>query len=582
MRAKSSGTTSMATISAPASSARWASSGPERSSASRRETLLEMVMTTVRTAPDDSRGGLRAPVRAAQGTMPSRSGAHRRCPRLARARGARRRGAAHAARPARRRAARPAASTSSPWPATRRTALRRPTCASAPRKGDHPSGRGIARLASAEPLQPGETVSLRWRHPSADAVLSVTAMAPQRPRRVILDLRARPESVDVTAQADGSLRGRHARRQRDASPRRRRSTCPGSRARRTPRPRSCWARSIAWSARRGRCRRCAPRSTARCSATTSCSSAIRSATRARAAWASSSSATRTSRGRRRPSIAARRSPIHGGRARAAHDARRIATTPYSSSDPTRLTVRARVLLVRDGAGIWRLATVEPLLPLVAVEHRRAFTDAELARLYRHGAAEGRKAVADAARRDAAREAATVDAAGPAPCAVPWPAIRRATSSSRRASSARATRRRAPASTSSAPDGPAAAWRCARRGPAARASRCRCSTRATARSRSASPTAAWSCSDTTDEDAAPKPLPGAAAHLDPDGLVVAAAGRPVGSGHRDARRRALGDQLQRRRDASRAARARRGPSRRCARPTCSAAPPPRCGRRARGP
>jgi hypothetical protein len=27
-------------------------------------------------------------------------------------------------------------------------------------------------------------------------------------------------------------------------------------------------------------------------------------------------------------------------------------------------------------------------------------------------------------------------------------------------------------------------------------------------------------DTTDEDAAPKPLPGAAAHLDPDGLVVA--------------------------------------------------------------
>src|SRR5215218_4577842 len=55
MRAKSSGTTSIATISAPASSARWASRGPEASSASRRETLLETVMTTVRTAPDDSR-----------------------------------------------------------------------------------------------------------------------------------------------------------------------------------------------------------------------------------------------------------------------------------------------------------------------------------------------------------------------------------------------------------------------------------------------------------------------------------------------------------------------------------------------
>ena len=55
MRARSSGTTSIATISAPASSARCASSGPDRSSASRRETLLETVMTTVRTAPDDSR-----------------------------------------------------------------------------------------------------------------------------------------------------------------------------------------------------------------------------------------------------------------------------------------------------------------------------------------------------------------------------------------------------------------------------------------------------------------------------------------------------------------------------------------------
>src|SRR5919108_1439923 len=50
MSAKSSGTTSMATISAPASSARWASSGPEASSASRRDTEVETVRTTVRTA----------------------------------------------------------------------------------------------------------------------------------------------------------------------------------------------------------------------------------------------------------------------------------------------------------------------------------------------------------------------------------------------------------------------------------------------------------------------------------------------------------------------------------------------------
>jgi hypothetical protein len=36
-------------------------------------------------------------------------------------------------------------------------------------------------------------------------VLSLTAMAAERPRQAVLDLSARPASVDVTAQADGSL-----------------------------------------------------------------------------------------------------------------------------------------------------------------------------------------------------------------------------------------------------------------------------------------------------------------------------------------------------------------------------------------
>src|SRR4051795_7182734 len=50
MSAKSSGTTSIATISAPASSACWASLTPDVSSASRRDTLEETVRTAVRTA----------------------------------------------------------------------------------------------------------------------------------------------------------------------------------------------------------------------------------------------------------------------------------------------------------------------------------------------------------------------------------------------------------------------------------------------------------------------------------------------------------------------------------------------------
>jgi hypothetical protein len=58
-----------------------------------------------------------------------------------------------------------------------------------------PSGAaGVARLGSDEPLQAGETVSLRWSHPSARAVLSVLAMAPERPRRVVLDLRNGPRA----------------------------------------------------------------------------------------------------------------------------------------------------------------------------------------------------------------------------------------------------------------------------------------------------------------------------------------------------------------------------------------------------
>src|SRR5947209_17233955 len=51
MSARSSGTTSIATISAPASSARRASSGPDSSSLSRREALVETVSTAALIEP---------------------------------------------------------------------------------------------------------------------------------------------------------------------------------------------------------------------------------------------------------------------------------------------------------------------------------------------------------------------------------------------------------------------------------------------------------------------------------------------------------------------------------------------------
>ena len=282
------------------------------------------------------------------------------------------------------------------------------------------------------------------------------------------------------------------------------------------------------------------------------------------------------------------STVHRGAALAIHRGRAVLRTtlthryhPSSNSDPTRLTVRARVLLVRDGAGVWRLATVEPLLALVAVEHRRAFTDDDLARLYRHGAADGRKAVADAARRDAAREAATVDGAAPAPCAVTLAGDRTGDVVVQE-SEFRARDQAASAGVDLVGAGLAGGCLAVRSaGPLP--------ARFTvslldARNRALEVSVAGGrvvVLDTTDDDAAPKPLPGAAAHLDPDGLVVAL---PVAlSGTVKVALAIERSEISYGDDApSRAARKRRAPSRRCARRTCSAAPPPRCARRARGP
>lgn len=385
-------------------------------------------------------------------------------------------------------------------------------------EGDHPSGPGVARLASAEPLQPGETVSLRWRHPSAAAVLSVTAMTPQRPRRVILDLHARPESVDVTAQADGSLV----------------VVTPAGSATVAP-PASL---DVPWQPR-----------TAHAAAAQLLGAVDRLERSARALATLCAALDREVFGyyellfgdpQRYPcssglgffvfgdeNVPRPTSTVHRGAALAIHGGRAVLRTtlthryhPYSNSDPTRLTVRARVLLVRDGAGIWRLATVEPLLALVAVEHRRAFTDAELARLYRHGAAEGRKAAADAARRDAAREAATVDATAPAPCAVTLagdPAGDVVVQESE-------FRARDQAGNGGVDlVGAGRAGTClAVRSAAPLPARFTVSL-LDARNRTLEVSVADGRAvvlDTTDEDVAPKPLLGAAAHLDPDGLVVA--------------------------------------------------------------
>jgi hypothetical protein len=369
-------------------------------------------------------------------------------------------------------------------------------------EGDHPSGRGIARLASPEPLQPGETVSLRWRHPSADAVLSVTAMAPQRPRRVILDLRARPESVDVTAQADGSLVV--------VTPAGSATVAPPASLDVPWEPRTAHAAAVQLLGAVDRMERSARALSTLCAALDRevfgyyellfgdpqrypCSSGV-----GFFVFGDENVPRPTSTAHRGVALA-----IHGGRA-----VLRTTLThryrPYSYSDPRRLTIRARALLVRDGAGVWRLATIEPLLPLVAVEHRRPFTDADLARLYRRGAAEGRKAVAD----------------GPAPCAV---TLAGDPSGDVVVQESEFRARDQVASGGVDLVGAGLAGGClAVRSAGPIPARFTVSLR-DARNRSLEVSVAEGrivVLDTTDEDAAPKPLLGTAAHLDPDGLVVA--------------------------------------------------------------
>jgi hypothetical protein len=281
---------------------------------------------------------------------------------------------------------------------------------------DPSNERGIAQLSGREPLLPGETLTLTWSHPSSHAVLAVKVSAPQGPRDVVLDLRARPARVDVIAQAGGALQVTTPAGS---------ATVPAAPAPDAVswEPRNAHAAATALLAAVDRMERSASALRTLCAALDRdvfsnfellfgdplrypCVSGL-----AFSVFGDENVPRPTSTVHRGASLA-----VHRGRALL----RTTLTHRYSSSslsDPKRLVVPARMLLVRDAQGIWRLATIEPLLPLYAVEHRRAATDSELARLYRIDAGTGRQTAAAAARLQAARVAATVDGTAPAPCAI---------------------------------------------------------------------------------------------------------------------------------------------------------------------
>jgi hypothetical protein len=274
---------------------------------------------------------------------------------------------------------------------------------------------GVGRFKGAEPLQAGETLTLSWTHPSSRAVLAIMVAGPERPREVVLDLRARPARIEVTAQADGALVV---------------TTPAGSATVPAPAP-----VVVTWQPRTAR------------AAATQLLSAVDRMERSTAALKTLCAALDRDvfayfellygDPERYPctsglalfvfgdeNVPRPTSTVHRGSSLAVHRGRALLSTSLthrytslSQGDPERLVVRARILLVRDAQGLWRLATITPLLPLFAVQHRHPSTDSELARFYRNDAREGRKSAAAAARLQAQRAAATVDGAVPAPCAV---------------------------------------------------------------------------------------------------------------------------------------------------------------------
>lgn len=273
----------------------------------------------------------------------------------------------------------------------------------------------LAASRDSEPLQPGETLELRWRKPSARAVLGVSVAGARSPQTVVLALRWRPSWVRVTAHADGSLRVASARRSGVIPP----QTWP----------------EVTWRPRSARL--AAERIVRALEIQRDISMSLRTLCASLAPGLAElhvrdiegepdpctvSLYFRAVGGENVPHV---RSTTHKGTRVRVRGNRAILSTRlthrYSEDGgdgPPPRTVAARALLVRAADGIWSLATLDPLLGRSALHHVRPYTDAQLARAYARDAALGREEAAARARAKAAFDAATVDATGLEPCQPP--------------------------------------------------------------------------------------------------------------------------------------------------------------------
>ena len=279
---------------------------------------------------------------------------------------------------------------------------------------------GIAAIGDGEPLLPGETVTLDWAHPSRDAELLVHADSPLGEWEVVIALSWKPEHVEVTARSDGGLDVRSPGRSDVIAP-------PTAAPQIDWQPRSARQAAVALLKAADRFQR------SLLSIETLCA-AIDPVVQPALGVPLSALPVPYHPDVKDPCLVAasfalyggENSPIplstrHHGLAVRVHGNRAVFSTTftrrYQREDgvPGRLILPTRVLLARDPGGIWRLGTLEPLLPLYALDYRRPASDRELARMYRRDRQLGARERVGWERETARTRNATVQATATPPC-----------------------------------------------------------------------------------------------------------------------------------------------------------------------
>jgi hypothetical protein len=264
------------------------------------------------------------------------------------------------------------------------------------------------RLEGAEALQPGETVTLTWSHPSPRSVLFLNVASPTvGTHGVIVNLRQSAERVVVTVGDGGSL-----------------TVTPGGVVPAAERARVAWGPRTPRAAARLVLHAVRHMERSVLAVQTLCAS-LPGGVRDYYTFGSPSDdeqclgsmALFIHGDENVPGVvsthaAGLRLKVDGSRAvmrtRLVHRYR-----PQSPGEKRRIAVNARALLVRDSTGVWWLATPETMFPLTAVVHRRAFRDSELREVYRFSARRGRRWTGHNARIKRQATARLV----PSPCSV---------------------------------------------------------------------------------------------------------------------------------------------------------------------